>query len=162
MEGGWLKLFGLQYWNLIKVVENQVIKDQTLQGCHYVIMGFRALKLLSEGFGGVIPCNHQYRGCHLKNPTDINIYRQHSICLRSFYYNWIVWKSPEATVIPVWKMAVCKRGICKQGILKHPVFNVLNFRGWIKRIFARISGLFSQAIINPMLYRNPCIFDIVN
>ena len=55
-------------------MENQVIKDQTLQGCHYVIMGFRALKLLSEGFGGVKPCNHQYRGCHLKNPTDINIY----------------------------------------------------------------------------------------
>ena len=38
--------------------------------------------------------------------------------------------SPEATVIPVWKTPVCKRGI-----LKHPVFNVLNFRGWIKRIF---------------------------
>ena len=37
-------------------------------------MGFRALKLLSEGFGGVKPCNHQYRGCHLKNPTDINVY----------------------------------------------------------------------------------------
>ena len=37
-------------------------------------MGFRALKLLSEGFGGVKPCNHQYRGCHLKNPTDINDY----------------------------------------------------------------------------------------
>ena len=54
-------------------MENQVIKDQTLQGCHYVIMGFRALKLLSEGFGGVKPCNHQYRGCHLKNPTDINV-----------------------------------------------------------------------------------------
>ena len=52
-------------------MENQVIKDQTLQGSHYVIMGFRALKLLSEGFGGVKPCNHQYRGCHLKNPTDI-------------------------------------------------------------------------------------------
>ena len=34
-------------------------------------MGFTALKLLSEGFGGVIPCNHQYHGCHLKNPTDI-------------------------------------------------------------------------------------------
>ena len=27
-------------------MENQVIKDQTLQGCHYVIIGFRALKLL--------------------------------------------------------------------------------------------------------------------
>ena len=42
---------------------------------------------------------------------------------------------PEATVIPVWKTPVCKRGVCKRGILKHPVFNVLNFRGWIKRIF---------------------------
>ena len=28
-------------------MENQVIKDQTLQGCHYVIIGFRVLKLLS-------------------------------------------------------------------------------------------------------------------
>ena len=37
---------------------------------------------------------------------------------------------PEATVIPIWKTAICKRGI-----LKHPVFNVLNFRGWIKSIF---------------------------
>ena len=37
---------------------------------------------------------------------------------------------PGATVIPIWKTAVCKRGI-----LKHPVFNVLNFRGWIKHIF---------------------------
>ena len=36
----------------------------------------------------------------------------------------------EATVIPIWKTSVCKRGI-----LKHPVFNILNFRGWIKRIF---------------------------
>ena len=35
-------------------------------------MGFRAMKLLFEGFGGVKPCNHQYRGCHLKNPTDIS------------------------------------------------------------------------------------------
>ena len=37
-------------------------------------MGFRALKLLFEGFGGVKPCNHQYRGCHLKNPMDISIH----------------------------------------------------------------------------------------
>ena len=37
---------------------------------------------------------------------------------------------PEATVTPVWKMT-----ICKWGILKHTVFNVLNFRGWIKLIY---------------------------
>ena len=42
---------------------------------------------------------------------------------------------PEATVIPVWKMAVCKQGDWKRGILKHPIFNVLNFIGWIKPIF---------------------------
>ena len=40
----------------------------------HVIMGFTALKLLSEGFGGVIPWNHQYRGFHLNNPTDMNGY----------------------------------------------------------------------------------------
>ena len=37
---------------------------------------------------------------------------------------------PEAIVTLIWKMAICKRGI-----LKHPVFNILNFRGWIKHIF---------------------------
>ena len=46
--------------------------------------------------------------------------------------------SPETTVIPVWKTAVCKWGVCKWSILKHPIFNVLNFRGWIKCIFYRI------------------------
>ena len=45
------------------------------------------------------------------------------------------WQRPEATVIPVWKTSVCKRGICKGDILKHPIFNVLNFRGWIKLSF---------------------------
>ena len=48
-------------------------------------------------------------------------------------------QSPEATVIPVWKTTICKRGICKRDILKHPVFNVLNFRGWIKRIYDKIT-----------------------
>ena len=43
--------------------------------------------------------------------------------------------SPEATVTPIWETAICKWGICKQDILKHPIFNVLNFRGWIKHIF---------------------------
>ena len=42
---------------------------------------------------------------------------------------------PEATVIPIWKTPICKQGACKWGILKHPVFNVLNFRGWIKLIY---------------------------
>ena len=41
---------------------------------------------------------------------------------------------PEATVTPIWKMAICKWGVCKRGILKHPISNVLNFRGWIKLI----------------------------
>ena len=43
--------------------------------------------------------------------------------------------SPEATVIPIWKTAICKWGVCKWAILKHPIFNVLNFRSWIKLIF---------------------------
>ena len=68
-------------------MENQVIKDQTLQGCHYVIMGFRALKLLSEGFGGVKPCNHQYRGCHLKNPTDINTQMDTSLRIEAIIWS---------------------------------------------------------------------------
>ena len=51
----------------------------------------------------------------------------------------VVQESPEATVISVWKTPVCKRGACKQGILKHPVFNVLNFRSWIKRIFDTVN-----------------------
>ena len=42
---------------------------------------------------------------------------------------------PEATVNTVWKIPVCKWGVCKRDILKHPVFNVLKFKGWIKRIF---------------------------
>ena len=33
---------------------------------------------------------------------------------------------PEATVITVWKMAVCKWGVSKRGILKCPVSHVLN------------------------------------
>ena len=38
---------------------------------------------------------------------------------------------------------VCKRGVCKRGILKHPVFNVLNFRGWIKLIYDKIVLIYS-------------------
>jgi len=43
------------------------------------------------------------------------------------------WLSPVAIVI-----LICKQGICKSGILKHPIFNVLNFRGWIKLIFDKV------------------------
>ena len=39
-------------------------------------------------------------------------------------------------------MAICKRGICKWDILKHPVFNVLNFRGWIKLIYDKITLIY--------------------
>ena len=49
---------------------------------------------------------------------------------------------PEATVISVWKMAVYKWSFCKQGILKHPVFDVLNFRGWIKLIHDKITLIY--------------------
>ena len=39
-------------------------------------------------------------------------------------------------------MAFCKWGICKWGILKHPVFNVLNFRGWIKLLYDKITLIY--------------------
>ena len=45
---------------------------------------------------------------------------------------------PEATVTTIWKTA-----ICKWGILKHLVFNVLNFRGWIKLIYDKITLIYS-------------------
>ena len=56
--------------------------------------------------------------------------------------------SPEATVITVWKTPVCKSGICKRGILKHPIFNILNFRGWIKRIFDTVD--YCNFVINEL------------
>ena len=49
---------------------------------------------------------------------------------------------PEATEIPIWKMAICKRGVCKRGILKCPVSHVLNFRGWIKLIYDKITLIY--------------------
>ena len=52
-------------------------------------------------------------------------------------------QSPDATVIPVWKTPVCKQGACKRGILKHPVFNIVNFRGWIWFIFDKITLIHS-------------------
>ena len=38
---------------------------------------------------------------------------------------------PEATLIPVWKTAICKWGVCKRGNLKCPVSLVLKSGGWI-------------------------------
>ena len=58
--------------------------------------------------------------------------------------------SPEATVIPIWKTAICKWGIYKWGILKCPVFNVLNFRGWIQLIYDKITLIyFVKNAFNP-------------
>ena len=42
-----------------------------------------------------------------------------------------VHQSPKATVITIWKTAVCKWGISKCGILKYSVSQCLNFRGCI-------------------------------
>ena len=42
---------------------------------------------------------------------------------------------PRGNCNPCLENGHFKRGVCKWGILKHPIFNVLNFRGWIKRIF---------------------------
>ena len=81
VEGGWLKLFGLQYWNLIKVVENQVIKDQTLQGCHYVIIGFRALKLLSGHIESLYFI--------ATNTRDVGKITQRML-ISTYYLDWVV------------------------------------------------------------------------
>ena len=51
--------------------------------------------------------------------------------------------SPQATVTTVWKTPVCKWGVCKRGILKCPVSYVLNFRGWIKLIYDKITLIYS-------------------
>ena len=50
---------------------------------------------------------------------------------------------PEATVTTVWKTAICKQGVSKRGILKCPVSYVLNFRGWIKLIYDKITLIYS-------------------
>ena len=46
--------------------------------------------------------------------------------------------SPQATVTTVWKTPICKRGI-----LKCPVSYVLNFRGWIRLIYDKITLIYS-------------------
>ena len=50
---------------------------------------------------------------------------------------------PEATLPPIWKTAICKLGVSKRGILKCPVSYVLNFRGWIKLIYDKITSMYS-------------------
>ena len=51
--------------------------------------------------------------------------------------------SPQATVTTVWKTPICKQGVCKRGISKCPVSYVLNFRGWIKLIYDKITLIYS-------------------
>ena len=62
---------------------------------------------------------------------------------------------PEATVITVWKMSVCKRGISKRGILKCSVSHVLNFRGWIELIYDKITLIYcvKNAFNPPLKFR---------
>ena len=50
--------------------------------------------------------------------------------------------SPQATVTTVWKTPICKRDVCKRGVLKCPVSHVLNFRGWIKLIYDKITLIY--------------------
>ena len=58
--------------------------------------------------------------------------------------------SPEAIVTTVWKTAVCKRGVSKQAVLKYPVSYVLNFRGWIKLIYDKITLIYNvKNVFNP-------------
>ena len=49
----------------------------------------------------------------------------------------------KATATTVWKTPVCKRDVCKRGVLKCPVSYVLNFRGWIKLIYDKITLIHS-------------------
>ena len=52
---------------------------------------------------------------------------------------------PQATVTTVWKTPVCK-----WGILKCPISYVLNFRGWIKLIYDKITLIYSvKNVFNP-------------
>ena len=58
--------------------------------------------------------------------------------------------SPQATVTTVWKTPVCKWGVCKRGILKCPVSYVMNFRGWIKLIYDKITSIYCvDNVFNP-------------
>ena len=50
---------------------------------------------------------------------------------------------PEATVTTIWKTAICKRDLSKWGILKCFISHVLNFRGWIKLIYDKITLTYS-------------------
>ena len=52
-------------------------------------------------------------------------------------------QSSKATATTVWKTPVCKRDVCKRGVLKCPVSHVLNFRGWIKLIYDKITSMYS-------------------
>ena len=54
-----------------------------------------------------------------------------------------LWLSPQVTVTSVWKTSVCKWGVCKRGVLKCAVSYVLNFRGWIKLIYDKITLIYS-------------------
>ena len=66
----------------------------------------------------------------------------------------------------------CKQGVCKWGILKHPVFNILNFRGWIQLIFDKITLIYCdknafnptskvQNIENGVFQNAPGVFQTV-
>ena len=47
-------------------------------------------------------------------------------------------------------MSVCKQGDSKQGILKCPVSHNLNFKGWIKLIYDKITLIYSvENVFNP-------------
>ena len=50
--------------------------------------------------------------------------------------------SSKATATTVCKTPVCKRDVCKWGVLKCPVSYVLNFRGWIKLIYDKITLIY--------------------
>ena len=63
---------------------------------------------------------------------------------------WADRHGPEATVTTGWKTAICKWGVLKRDNLKCPVSYVLNFRGWIKLIYDKITLIYCvKSVFNP-------------
>ena len=59
---------------------------------------------------------------------------EHIAFILEFQLQEFIRRSPQTTVTTIWKTPVCKRGI-----FKRPVSYVMNFRGWIKLIYDKIT-----------------------
>ena len=84
---------------------------------------------------------------------ELQIYPNFTKCHAGIFI--FLFRSSEATVTTIWKMTICKWGVCKWGILKCPIYYVLNFRGWIKLIYDKITLIFcvKMSLIHPLKFR---------